>query len=133
MSNHGSICSHNCFGIKDHDGSCCHLEDRDWIIGPHTDPDDFLERLSDRFGREVKFENVFYTFEEGSALFPERSCWQKETSYPALKIDLEKDRKPCIFYNSTLRSCSIYDIRPQICRKYHCQYLWDTLHPVDEK
>ena len=126
MSKHANICSHNCYGQKDHDGSCCHLEDRDYIIGPHTDPEDFLERLSDRFSRQVKFE-------EGSKLFPERSCWQSPNSFPALKVDLEKERKPCIFYNSTLRSCSIYDIRPQICRKYYCQFLFDVLHPVDDK
>ena len=133
MSKHANICSHNCFGRKDHDGSCCHLEDRNYIIGPHTDPEDFLERLSDRFSRKVKFEEVFYTFEEGSKLFPERSCWQSPNSFPALKVDIEKERKPCIFYNSTLRSCSIYDIRPQICRKYYCQFLIDVLQPVDNK
>jgi hypothetical protein len=58
MSKHANICSHNCYGRKDHDGSCCHLEDRDYIIGPHTDPEDFLERLSDRFSRKVKFEET---------------------------------------------------------------------------
>ena len=79
------------------------------------------------------FEEIFYSFEEGSRLFPERSSWQNPNSYPALKIDIEKERKPCIFYNSTLRSCSIYDIRPQICRKYYCQFLFDVLHPVDKK
>ena len=133
MSKHANICSHNCFGRKDYDGSCCHIEDRDYIIGPHTDPEEFLERLSDRFNRKVKFEEIFYSFEEGSRLFPERSSWQNPNSYPALKIDIEKERKPCIFYNSTLRSCSIYDIRPQICRKYYCQFLHDFLHPVDKK
>jgi len=133
MSKHANICSHNCYGRKDHDGSCCHLEDRDYIIGPHTDPEDFLERLSDRFSRKVKFEEVFYTFEEGSKLFPERSCWQSPNSFPALRVDIEKERKPCIFYNSTLRSCSIYDIRPQICRKYYCQFLFVVLHPVENK
>ena len=128
MDNHSNICSYNCFGKKDHDGSCCQLENRDYIIGPHTDTEGFLDRLSNRFNRDVKFEEVFYTFEEGSKMFPEKPSWQNPNSYPALKVDTEKERKPCIFYNSSLRSCSIYDIRPQTCRTYYCQYLLDILN-----
>lgn len=130
MSNHGNICSHNCYGNKGYDGSCCQIEDRDWIIGSHSDTDEFLKRLSIKFARNVKFDEVFYTYEEGSKLFPEKSCWQNENSYPALKVDMEKDRKPCMFYNSTLRCCSIYDIRPQTCRNYNCQFLLDALKPA---
>lgn len=133
MSGHVNTCSHNCFGRKDYDGSCCHLENRDWVIGPHHDTDDFINRLSVHFGRKVNFEEVFYTYEEGSKLFPNKSLWQDERSYPALKVDLQKERKPCIFYNSTIRSCSIYEIRPQTCRKYHCEFLLSQLQSTENK
>ena len=97
------------------------------IIGPHDDVEPFLDRLSERFGRKVEFNEIFYTYEEGSALFPEKKSWQNPNSYPALKIDLEKKRKPCVFYNTTLKSCSVYSIRPNTCRDYHCDHLYREL------
>lgn len=127
MGTHCDICSFKCWGREGYDGSCCHVEDRDWIIGPHDDVEPFLQRLSDKFGRKVEFDEVFYTYEEGSALFPDKKCWQDPNSYPALRIDLEKERKPCMFYNSTLKSCSVYGIRPNTCRNYHCDYLYREL------
>lgn len=123
MGTHCDICSFKCFGVDGYDGSCCQVEDRNWIIGPHDDVEPFLQRLSKKFGREIKFEEVFYTFEEGSVLFPDKESWQDPNSYPALKVDLEKNRKPCVFYNTTLKSCSIYDIRPNTCKNYLCDYL----------
>ncbi len=65
MGNHCNICSFNCWGREGYDASCCTLEDRNWIIGPHTDSEAFLGRLSDRIGRKVEFQEVFYDYEEG--------------------------------------------------------------------
>ena len=81
MENHTEICSNICWGQKGYDGSCCQIEDRDYIIGPHDDVQPFLNRLSKKFGREVKFKEVFYTFEEGYRLFP-----TKETKYLLVMI-----------------------------------------------
>jgi Fe-S-cluster containining protein len=127
MGTHCDICSFKCWGREGYDGSCCHIEDRDFIIGPHDDSEKFLERLSNKFDRKIEFQEVFYSFEEGSELFPEKNSWQNISSYPALKVDLGKERKPCIFYNSTLRSCSVYEIRPNTCRNYHCDFLYKEL------
>lgn len=127
MGTHCDICSFKCWGIEGYDGSCCHIENRDFIIGPHDDSEQFLKRLSNKFDREIEFQEVFYTFEEGSKLFPEKNSWQNPNSYPALKVDLEKTRKPCIFYNSTLKTCSVYEIRPNTCRTYHCEFLSQEL------
>lgn len=127
MGTHCDICSFKCWGREGYDGSCCHIEDRDFIIGPHDDSEQFLKRLSNKFDRKIEFQEVFYTFEEGSKLFPEKNSWQNPNSYPALKVDLEKTRKPCIFYNSTLKTCSVYEIRPNTCRTYHCEFLSQEL------
>ena len=132
MENHTEICSNICWGQKGYDGSCCQIEDRDYIIGPHDDVQPFLNRLSKKFGREVKFKEVFYTFEEGYRLFPTKETWKNPNSFPAMKVDLEKKRKPCIFYNTTLKSCSVYDIRPNTCRTYLCPYLKEHLGKTDE-
>lgn len=123
MGTHCNICSFKCFGIDDYDGSCCHLEDRNWIMGPIEDSEKFLYNLSNKLGRKVKFDEVFYNFEEGSKLFPDKPVWQEKGNYPAFKVDLEKQRKPCVMYNSATRSCSVYEIRPNTCRYYLCDFL----------
>lgn len=123
MGTNCNICSTKCFGINGYHGSCCNLEDRDWIIGPHYDTDEFIQRLSLRFGQEITKEDIFIEYEEGSKLFPNRSVWQNPESYPALRVDFFNPKLPCIFYNSKVKSCTVYDIRPKTCQVYECDYL----------
>jgi Fe-S-cluster containining protein len=123
MGSNCQICSFKCWGIDNYDGSCCTLENRDWIMGPALDWDIFLEKLSSKIGRDIEFSEVFYTYEEGSKLFPDRPVWQNSNNFPAFKVDLNSPRKPCIFYNQSIRSCMVYEIRPETCRSYSCDYL----------
>ena len=123
MGSNCQICSFKCWGIDNYDGSCCTLENRDWIMGPAEDWENFIKNLSAKIGRKVEFSEVFYTYEEGSRLFPDRPVWQDPSNFPAFKIDLNSPRKPCIFYNLSIKSCMVYDIRPETCRKYSCGYL----------
>jgi Fe-S-cluster containining protein len=120
------ICSKKCMGFDGYDGSCCTVEDRDFIIGPHNDPYLFLERLKNKYDQEFSFEDVFYTYEEGKEIFPDKPVWQRPQSYPALKVNLEHPRKPCIFYNTTLKVCTVHEIRPNTCRTFKCDYLKDN-------
>jgi Fe-S-cluster containining protein len=117
------VCSHTCFGSKGYHGGCCTLEERDFIIGPHKDAEQFVQRVSERMGSEVKYEEVFVDYEEGRKMFPNRESWQNEKSYPALRVDTSHPRKPCIFYHNDFRICTVYDIRPQTCKDYACDYL----------
>ena len=110
-----------------HHGSCCTLEDRDFIIGPHPDAEEFIERLSDKLGREIEYREVFVDYEEGKTLFPNKSTWQNPNSYPAFRVDFYNPRLPCIFYNTKVRACSMYDIRPTTCQEYECEYLTNSL------
>ena len=123
MGSNCQICSFKCWGIDNYDGSCCTLENRDWIMGPVLDSDNFLDGLSKRIGRKVEFSEVFYNFSEGSNLFPDRQMWQDPNNFPSFKVDLNSPRKPCIFYNQSIRSCMVYEIRPDTCRNYSCDYL----------
>jgi Fe-S-cluster containining protein len=123
MANHCNICSFKCWGRDNHHASCCSIEDRNYIIGPILDYEKFLKDLSKKIGREVDFHEVFYNFETGSKAFPNKPIWQVEQSYPAFKVDLSRDEKYCINYNPHLRSCMVYDIRPETCRDYFCDYL----------
>lgn len=123
MGNNCHICSFKCYGVDNYFGSCCSLENRDYIIGPHLEYDKFLSDLSIKFGRIIEHEEVFINYEEGSKLFPEKPSWQNPLNYPSLRINLDSEKKFCIFYNEQLKGCSVYEIRPKICRNYECDYL----------
>ena len=123
MGENCSICSNKCWGSPGYHGSCCSVEDRDYIIGPHHDTDEFISNLSKKFGRDIEKEEVFIEYNEGKNLFPNKTSWQNETSYPAFRVDLFNPKLPCIFYNTKIKACSIYDVRPETCRVYECDYL----------
>ena len=57
-----NICSNKCFGIPGYHGSCCSLEDRDYIIGPHPDSEEFIKNLSEKLGREIEHREVFVDY-----------------------------------------------------------------------
>ena len=122
-------CSQNCMGFRGNVGGCCTLGDRDWILGPvsDVDADALLVDLGRLLGREVSPEEVFIDFEEGRALFPERSEWQKPANYPAMRVRPDVARIPCRFYDASTGGCTIYDIRPSLCRKYLCGHLKDVV------
>lgn len=119
-------CSSNCLGVSGNCGSCCH-SDRNWILGPIEDYKKFLDDLSDKVGRKVEFSEVFYDFKEGSRVFPHYESWQNPDHYPAFRVDVEKAKKPCVMYNSAIKSCSVYEIRPETCRNYFCDFLKNLL------
>ena len=110
-------------GFENNHGGCCTVDERDFIIGPHTDTSNFLEKLSLKLGRSIKKEDVFLDFDEGSKLFPEKINWQNPNNFPALRVDTQNSRRPCIFYNLYTRSCMVYEIRPKTCREFECHYL----------
>ena len=118
-----NICSNKCFGRDGYQGICCSIEDRDWIIGPHYDSEEFIQNLSIKLGREIQYEDVFIDYHEGNKLFPNKSTWQNPESYPAFRIDFFNPKLPCIFYNTKLKFCTIYDVRPKTCKDYQCEYL----------
>ena len=123
MSSVCEICANKCFGIEDYDGSCCKLENRDFIIGRITDSEDFLERLNYKLGRNFLWNEIFIGFEEGKNLFPEKSVWQNPENFPAMRIDTSNSSFPCIFYNVHGKFCSVHDVRPLTCQEYFCDYL----------
>jgi Fe-S-cluster containining protein len=116
-------CSQNCMGVRGNSGGCCTLDDRDFIMGPVRDADAFLTNLGRLLGREVSRGEAFIDFDEGRALFPERPCWQEPANYPALRVLPNLDWIPCRFFEPTTGACTVYDIRPGICRNYLCDHL----------
>ena len=123
MGTNCNICSNKCYGVEGYHGSCCSIEERNYIIGPHHDTEEFIKNLSEKLGREVNEDDVFIKFEEGSRMFPNKSAWQNPDSYPAFRVDFYNPKLPCIFYNTKLKFCTIYDVRPKTCRDYEREYL----------
>ena len=114
-------------GVPGNAGGCCTLDDRDFIPGPVRDADAFLADLARLLHREVTRQEVFIDFEEGRALFPERSTWQESANYPALRVRPDVDWIPCRFYEPTTGACTVYDIRPAMCRDFLCDHLKDVI------
>ncbi len=110
-------------GFPGNKGGCCTVADRDYIIGTHGDAEEFVKRVSEKFGREVQFEEIFIEYSEGKKIFPNKSSWQNPNSYPCLRLDFLHPNLPCIFYNNKLGACSVYDIRPTTCATFECDYL----------
>ena len=119
-------CLRNCFGHRDMAAGCCMVADRDYLIGPIPDADALLARLSETSGRAFAWDEVFLGFEEGRALFPDRPQWQRPECYPAIRVRIDRDEKPCIFLGED-NLCTIHDIRSVTCARYHCAHLQGLL------
>jgi Fe-S-cluster containining protein len=122
MGTNCNVCSNKCWGIEGQDGSCCTLENRDWIMGANYDTDEFIEKLSEKLGEKVNYNDIFIEYEEGKELFPDKPSWQTPISYPAFRVKLDHKKLPCIFYDTEEKQCMVYDIRPETCSSYECNY-----------
>lgn len=102
------ICANRCMGIRGNYGGCCRIDERDFIMGP------VVEDLG----------AGLIGFEEGSKLFPDRPTWQDPANYPAMRPDVTKPGNPCVYFD---RGCTIYENRPETCRKFTCEALSSVL------
>ena len=125
LINCSDICSNSCLGKQNHHGGCCNVGDNNFILGPINDTSEFLERL----GNGLKYKDIFIDHEEGSKLFPNKRTWQDKGAYPALRVDMNSERKFCIFYDQENKLCSVYNIRPKVCQNYFCKHLKDIFGP----
>ena len=107
MGNDCNICSNKCMGFTGNHGGCCTIADRDFIIGPHLDSETFINKISKKIGRKVSYKEIFVDFEEGKTLFQDKSMWQMEENYPAIRVDFFNYLFPCIFYNTKIRACMV--------------------------
>lgn len=126
------VCSKVCYGVRGQAGICCCIADRDYIIGPITDPKRFLRDLSNKLGKRIEFDEVFIKFEEGRKMFPDKKCWQDKRNYPAMRV-IQDDKKlfPCQFLSEDMK-CKVHSIKPKVCREYLCDYLKNIVNTLEE-
>jgi len=123
-------CGQRCMGHAANHGGCCTVETRDFIIGPIADSAAFLARLSEKTGRAVPHAEVFVDHAEGRALFPDRATWQRRENYPALRVVMDTPRHACRLYDDEAGACTVYEIRPEVCRRFLCDPLRHLLSLV---
>lgn len=125
-------CMSVCYGVKGQAGICCTIGERDYIIGPMTDPDRFLKDLREKLGEPVKYKDVFIDYEEGSKMFPDKPMWQQKKNYPAMRVLPDADLGyPCQFWSKE-KLCMVHSIKPEVCRTYLCDYLQKTVDFLEE-
>ena len=75
-----------CQGLKGNNGDCCHIRDKNWIIGKVKDDKELLERVQKEYDKNLTWNDLFIDYDEGSKMFPDKSDWQNKDLYPAMRV-----------------------------------------------
>ena len=87
-----------CQGVKGNNGDCCHIRDKDWIIGPVKDDKELLTRVQKEHDKDLTWSDLFIDYEEGKKMFSDKSLWQDKKSYPVMRVNPELEGSPCVFF-----------------------------------
>ena len=109
-----------CQGLKGNNGECCHIRDKNWIIGKVKDDKELLERVQKKYDKNLTWNDLFIDYDEGSKMFPDKSDWQNKDLYPAMRVRPELEGSPCVFFDN---GCKIHEIKSDVCKEYKCQWL----------
>ena len=116
-----NYCMEQCQGVKGNNGDCCHIRDKNWIIGKVSDDKELLARVQKEYDKNLTWNDLFIDYEEGSKMFPDKSDWQNKDLYPAMRVRPELEGSPCVFFDN---GCKIHEIKSDVCKNYKCQWLW---------
>ena len=115
-----NYCMEQCQGLKGNNGECCHIRDKNWIIGKVKDDKELLERVQKEYDENLTWNDLFIDYEEGSKMFPDKPDWQNKDLYPAMRVRPELEGSPCVFFDN---GCKIHEIKSDVCKEYKCQWL----------
>ena len=124
-------CLGNCCGIKGMKAACCHLnpETLEHVLGPIDEKwiKSFIQSVHSTNGMTLTRADVVVDFEEGQVmgreLFNDHPVFQDPKAYPFLRMQVYGPRYACKFLNPQTNKCTIYHLRPQMCRGYYCGYV----------
>lgn len=123
-------CLSNCCGYEGLKSACCTLDpdDLEHILGPIDER--WIKKTLlyfKRKGMSLEREDIVIDYEEGKLIgqthFNGHKIFEQKTSYPMLRIQVYGPRWGCKFLNPKTGMCTIYHIRPDMCRNYLCQYV----------
>lgn len=124
-------CIGNCCNVSGLKSACCSLdtEDLEHILGPVPEEwiKDAIKYMNKKTGFKYTRHDFVIDFEEGKLIgqkfFNNHEVFMSKESYPMLRIKANGIRFSCNFLNVQTGLCTIYPIRPEMCRNYYCQYL----------
>lgn len=125
-----TTCLSNCNNVPGLQSGCCKLDpnDLEHVLGPIDE--DWIVRTVKWFhkkGLMITRHDLVIDFEEGKllgeSLFNDHPVFKKKDTYPILRIQTDGPRFACKFLNIHNGKCTIYPIRPYMCRGYYCQYI----------
>lgn len=126
-------CLGNCCGVPGLKGGCCHLDpvDLEHVLGP-VDEEWIAETIKwfKKKGIPCNRTDIVIDYEEGKILgetifkdAPNNRIFQEKQAYPFLRFQVLGPRYVCKFMNPQTYKCQIYEVRPNMCRTYYCQYV----------
>jgi len=128
-----ATCLGNCCGVPGLKGACCHLDpyDLEHVLGPVDE--EWIKDIIKWFrkkGLNFSRQDIVVDYEEGivigDTLFkdaPNNQVFKDRKAYPFLRFQVIGPRYICKFMNPTTYKCQIYEVRPNMCRTYLCQYI----------
>lgn len=123
-------CLSNCCGIPGLKSACCRMDphDLEHVLGPLDE--EWILKIVKWFrkkGIHVTRHDIVIDFEEGQIigrnLFNAHPVFEDPKSYPILRFQVDGPRYACKFLNNQTGMCNIYDVRPNMCRTYLCNYV----------
>lgn len=124
-------CLSNCCGVSGLKSGCCNLDpdDLEHILGPVKEDwiKEVMRFFTKKTGLKYTRHDFVIDFEEGKKIgdkfFKSHEVFMSEASYPMLRFKVNGLRFSCNFLNVQTGMCTIYPIRPDMCKNYYCQYL----------
>ena len=130
-------CLGNCCGVEGLKGACCHLDpfDLEHVLGPvdKENKERWVQSTIKWFkqkGLNFNRQDLVIDYEEGKiigeTLFKEtgnKNIFQHEGAYPFIRFQVIGPRYACKFMSPLTYKCQIYEVRPEMCRTYYCQYV----------
>lgn len=125
-----STCLGNCCGHEGLKAGCCNLDpdDLEHVLGPVDE--EWIKKTVKWFknkGIIMGRHDLVIDLEEGKLIgdkfFNDHPVFSSPDSYPMLRIQANGIRFACKFLNVSSGMCTIYQQRPEMCRKYLCSYV----------
>jgi len=123
-------CLSNCCGYPGVFSACCRLDldDLEHVLGPVKES--WIKRFikySKKRGLNYRRSDVVIDIEEGKLIgdrfFAGHPVFSRPSSYPMMRLQMMGPRFACKFLNPEDGLCGIYPQRPDMCKKYICQYV----------